>query len=161
MHRFAIHRLGQVTVGWVEINVYQGWIFPLHFLIKMVEAELYPAPTCPLFPNNAPGQLYLSPMSQVLACDRTGVTDDRKGVTCDTSSVTCVHLWHGSPDMWRLYTVIYGRGYFTIGCHLSSKWWQCTQCPTIGQSHLKHYLIPDHSWLNAAFSPQFCSLLKF
>ena len=45
-------------------------------------------------------------------CDRTGVTDDRKGVTCDTSFVTCVHLWHGSPNMCRFYTVIYWRGYF-------------------------------------------------
>ena len=46
----------------------------------------------------------------VSTCDRTGVTDDRKGVTC----VTCVHLWHGSPNMWRFYTVIYWRGYFTV-----------------------------------------------
>ena len=33
---------------------------------------------------------------------------------CDTSSVTCGHLWHRSLNMWRFYTVIYWRGYFTV-----------------------------------------------
>ena len=34
--------------------------------------------------------------------------------TCDTSSVTGSHLWHRSLNMWRFYTVIYWRGYFTV-----------------------------------------------
>ena len=41
--------------------------------------------------------------------------------TCDTSSVTGSHLWHGSLNMWRFYTVIYWRGYFTVDCY--SKFW--------------------------------------
>ena len=65
--------------------------------------------------------------SQVPTCNRTGVTDDRKGVTCDTSSVTCVHLWHGSPNMWRFYTVIYWRGYFTVDSVLVW-WWRPISC---------------------------------
>ena len=34
--------------------------------------------------------------------------------TCDTSSVTGNHLWHGSLNNIRFYTVIYWRGYFTV-----------------------------------------------
>ena len=70
--------------------------------------------------------------SQVSTCDKTGVTDDGQGVTCDTSSVTCVHLWHWSPNMWRFYTVIYWRVFFTVDLHdvlanavLSKTWHGC------------------------------------
>ena len=34
--------------------------------------------------------------------------------TCDTSSVTGNHMWHGSLNNIRFYTVIYWRGYFTV-----------------------------------------------
>ena len=41
--------------------------------------------------------------------------------TCDTSSVTGNHMWHGSLNNIRFYTVIYWRGYFTVDCY--SKFW--------------------------------------
>ena len=36
----------------------------------------------------------------------------------DASSVTCAHLRHCSLNMWRLCTVIYWRGYYTVDAFL-------------------------------------------
>ena len=54
-------------------------------------------------------------MSQVITCDRRGVTDAkmwRKKCHSLVFSVTCYQLWHRSLNTWQFYTVIYWRGYF-------------------------------------------------
>ena len=68
-----------------------------------------------VFPNKM-SQFWSTYMSQVVTCDQRAVTDDKmwRNKCHILASVTSLRSHVASCDMWRFYTVIYWRGYFTI-----------------------------------------------
>ena len=99
-------------------------------------------------------------------------------VTCSVTHITGGHMWRKRCQLWHQFchmcaavtlvarhvTTLHCNileGYFTVGCHLSSKWWQCTQCPTIGRSHLKQFSHSRSLLIKCCIQSSILLLLKF
>ena len=91
----------------------------------------------------------------VCTCDRRGVTDGIFLVICDTSLVTGGHLWHRSLHMWRFYTVIYWRGYFTVDWKLVKNLIFANFCVFLPQSFSEKLSLffAKLSWSSSADDP--------
>ena len=137
------HQVNTPQRSW---NFRLTWIVPDHvskssFFLGLLH-HIYSKITPPIYHSMKSSHVKW-PMSQVATCDRRGVTGS--------------HLWHGSLNMWRFYTVIYWRGYFTVDLN-EQIWFRLILCQIILTDHLHPCVVELN--LKQMYFPSFASTYK-